>query len=173
MNARLEVSHEPALAGPDIAESTARVVALDGDVAWLEPVPQASCSGCVSAGLCGTKSGNAKRMLAKRFALPNDAALRVGEQVVVGLSQQSLLRASAVAYGLPLFTMLGAMVAVSRVTMSDGPTILAALGGLAAGFGIARLLAGYLSRRGELTPHYLRRFVASGEGEACHPTSSV
>jgi len=166
----LPLDHAPdsTATGPAVAEGNARVVALDGATAWLEPEPHSSCGGCVSAAMCGTKSGNAKRMAFKRFPLTGHPGLQVGDRVVVGMAQQSLLRASAVAYGLPMATMLAAMVVTDKITHADGPTILAALGGLAGGFLLARPLAGYLSRRGELTPHFLRRAYGPGQDEECH-----
>jgi len=149
-----------------MVEGVARVVAADGSVAWLEPEPGSSCGGCMSAALCGTKAGGS-RQAAKRFPLANDADLHVGERVVVGIEESSLLRASMVAYGLPLAAMLTAAVVASKIFMAgDGAAGLAGLAGLLLGLAAARLCADRLSIRGELTPHFLRRALA---GEDCHP----
>ena len=149
-------------------EGVARVVAVDGGTVWLEPEPTGSCGGCMSAAICGHNSGSSRRMAARRFALANDRGLTVGERVVIGVSERSLLRASLTAYGLPLLTMLGGGITAQTMGAGDGTAARATLGGLAAGLRLARLAAGMLSARGELSPHILRRATGPGPGEACH-----
>lgn len=149
-------------------EGVARVVAADGGTVWLEPEPTGSCSGCMSAAVCGHGNGSSRRMASRRFALANQYDLRVGERVVIGMSEASLLRASLVAYGLPLLGMIGAAITAQVMGAGDGRAALATLGGLAVGLVLARLSAGKLSARGDLTPRYLRRATGPGPGEACH-----
>ena len=63
-----------------LVEGVARVVALDGHVAWLEPEQTTSCGGCASSGLCGAKGigTTASRLEMRRFPLTNEPGLALG-----------------------------------------------------------------------------------------------
>ena len=146
-----------------LLESVARVVALDGGTAWLEPEPKASCSGCMSLAVCGAKGGGVRALQARRFPLTDAPPLRVGERVVVGLPEGSVLRASATAYGLPMLLMIASGIVAQTNGAGDLDGALAMAGGLAAGLLVARLIAARLSGRGDLTPRFVRRAAAGGD----------
>lgn len=147
----------PDAGSQSIVEGIARVVAMDGVYAWLEPEQTGSCGGCSSAIACGMKSGHGNFLAARRFPMKNDFGLRVGERIIVGVSEGSLLRASLTAYALPLLAMLGAGIVTQNMTGRDGPAALAALSGLGVGLLLARWLAKKLAAKGELSLHYRRR----------------
>lgn len=153
-------SRAPQDSAEPLVEGIARVVALDGKTAWLEPEPAASCSGCLSLASCGSK-GSARGLAARRFPLEGNHRLRVGERVVVGLPESAVLRASSVAYAVPLATMIGAGMVAQALGAGDAGGAAAILGGLGVGLVIAWGLARRLSGRGDLSPRYLRR-VANG-----------
>lgn len=154
--------------GANAMEAVARVVAFERGVAVLEPEPTGSCTGCMSAALCGTQDGKGKRMLAKRFSLAEPEGLRVGDRVVVGIAEGALLRAALVAYGIPLVAMLVTMVVADRVDGDELRTMIGAGVGLVLGIGLARLFAGRLSARGDLAPRFVRRAYGPGPGGGCH-----
>lgn len=148
-------------------EGTARVVGLDGGLAWLEPEQTTACGGCHSAAACGVEPGN-KRLVARRFSLPNDHGLTVGERVVVGVADRTFVRASMLAYGLPMLTCLGAgLVAQKAFGAGDGPSAIAAVAGLAIGLVLVWSRAAVLTARGALTPHFIRRAHGPGPGAEC------
>lgn len=149
---------------PDLIEGIAHVVAVEGTMAWLEPEQTSSCGGCASSSACGAKGIGtaANRLEARRFALENQAGLVVGERVVVGIRENTLLKASLTAYAIPLAAMLGAGVMAQWAAGSDGITMVAMIAGLALGLGISRLSAGYLSSRGDLSPRFIRRANMGG-----------
>jgi sigma-E factor negative regulatory protein RseC len=151
---------------PALVEGIARVVAVTGKTAWLEPEQTTSCGGCASAGLCGSKGIGtvASRLELRRFPLANDPGLRVGERVVVGVSERALLKASGTAYAIPLATMLGAGGLAQWAAGRDVVTMIGMAAGLAVGLAAARLGARWLGARGQLAPRYLRRADA---GESC------
>ena len=151
---------------PTMVEGIAHVVAVEGNMAWLVPDQGSSCGGCASAEACGSKGigTKASRLEARRFQLANDAGLRVGERVVVGIRENALLRASLVAYVIPLFTLLTAGALAQWAAGSDSITMIAMIAGLAVGFGLMRIGAGRLLMRGELAPRFLRR---AGAVEMC------
>lgn len=150
-----------------LVEGTARVVAVKGDVAWLEPEQTTSCGTCHSAAACGVKSGHG-RLTMRRFELANDAGLKVGERVVVGIHERTLLRATIIAYGLPLVFMLAAGITANATIGTDAAAAIAAVCGLGVGLLIAILRANRLSSRGELSPRYLGRAFGPGPGADCN-----
>lgn len=157
----------PVLPDPDNrdeVEGVARVIAVEGKVAWLEPEQTTACGHCAGKAVCGVTPGS-PRLVARRFALANDHDFHVGERVIIGIAEQSVRRAALTAYGIPLLLMLVAGVTVQKLGGGDLGAALATLGGLAVGLGIVRLRSHTLSQRGELTPHYLRR--AFGHDAEC------
>ncbi|HYN76284.1 MAG TPA: SoxR reducing system RseC family protein, partial [Lamprocystis sp. (in: g-proteobacteria)] len=147
------------LARPALVEGTARVVAVTGGLAWLEPEQTTSCGGCASAALCGAKGigTTANRLAFRRFSLPDAPSLAVGERVVVGVSERALVAASATAYGLPLLFMLGAGGVAQWLAGSDGVTMATMVVALGVGLVAAHLGARTLGAHGQLSPRYLRR----------------
>ncbi|ARJ65270.1 Fis family transcriptional regulator [Magnetospirillum sp. ME-1] len=155
----------------DMVEGFARVVAISGGKAWAEPEPVAGCGTCHSAGLCsiGKQMGDpSARQLAKRFALPGDLGLAVGERVVVGVREDTLTKGALTAYGLPLLTLLAGGIAGQEMGHSDSMAAMGAVGGMLVGLLGARIISGYLSARGVLTPRYLRRAFEAPVDGSCH-----
>ena len=152
---------------PTMTEGIAQVVAVEGNMAWLIPESGSSCGGCSSAAACGSKGIGtiASRLEARRFQLVNDAGLRIGERVVVGISEHAVLRASVTAYVIPLATLLSAGALAQSVAGSDAVTMAAMLAGLVFGLWLARLRAARMMARGDLAPRFLRRASMS---ETCN-----
>jgi sigma-E factor negative regulatory protein RseC len=156
-------------------EGIARVVRVDGGTAWFEPEQTTSCGHCASSAACGagsaaTGSGSgigsiARRIEFRRFALDNANDLHVGDRVVVGVDDRSLIKASLTAYAIPLVTALTAGGMTQGAYGDDLLTMAAMVTGLFGGLLIARIVARTLTRRGELSPRYLRRATP---GETCH-----
>ncbi len=147
-------------------EGIARVVCLEGSVAWLEPEQTGGCGSCAASSGCGAKGIGtvASRMEIRRFPLANVDGLRVGERIVVGVCDRALIHAALTAYALPLATALGAGGLAEWAMGSDLATMAATAAGLSAGILAARIGAGRLAARGDLAPHFLRR---ARPGETC------
>lgn len=153
----------------DLVEGVARVVAIDGGTAWLEPEQTTSCGGCGSAAACGTAEDKSARWLvARRFPIANEHRLVVGDRVVVGISESALLRGALTGYGLPLLGLLGCGITAQQMGAGDGVSALATLGGLVLGMLVARFRARFLLARGDLSPQFLRRAFGPGPGGGCH-----
>ena len=152
---------------PTLTEGIAQVVAVEGNMAWLVPESGTSCGGCSSAAACGSKGIGtiASRLEQRRFQLVNDAGLTVGERVVVGVSENAVLRASITAYALPLAPLLISGGLAQWAAGHDFITMGAMLAGLVFGLWLARVRAGQLMARGELAPRFLRR---ASIGETCN-----
>lgn len=148
-----------------LIEGVARVVAIEGNLAWLEPEQSSSCGGCASSSACGAKGLGtvANRLAARRFPIADHPGLAVGERVVVGVRGDALLKAAGTAYAIPLVTLLAAGGVAQWAAGSDGITFAASVAGLGLGMGIAYLGAGRLFARGAIAPRFLRRTAATSQ----------
>lgn len=158
-------------------EGVARVVRIADGTLWLEPEQTSGCGSCASSSVCGTGEPGlgtvASRNAARRFRLPLPAVypeLRVGERIVVGIRQRALIKAALTAYALPLFGAIAVGGLAQYLYGSDRVSMLAMLGGLGFGLLLARGLARRLTRRGELSLHFLRRATA---GDSCSPSEAL
>ena len=140
------------------ASAAARVVAIEGDKVWLEPLQTGSCGSCASAAVCGSKGIGtlASRLEARRFAVDEIHGLAVGDTVELALSGRKLIQAAALAYVLPLLAaLIGAGMLQARFG-SDAITLLGALAGMATGFAAMRLVARRLEACGSLHARIVR-----------------
>jgi sigma-E factor negative regulatory protein RseC len=147
-------------------EGIALVVAADRSVAWLEPEQTTSCGACHSVSVCGVKSGHS-RLVARRFKIANDHDLKVGDRVVVGVSDNVLLKGSLAAYAMPLVTLVAGGLYGQSVFGGDGGAAIGALTGLALGLVAARFYAVRLSGRGDLAPRFIRHAEGLGPDADC------
>lgn len=152
---------------PSLVEGMAHVVALDGSKVWLEPEQTGSCGSCAASGACGAKGMGtvANRLEARRFRIENPANLVVGERVVIGIRENTLIKASITAYAVPLVTLLIAGALAQWQFGSDLVTMAAMVAGLMLGLVFSRMGAGHLLMRGDLAPRFVRR---ARPGETCH-----
>ncbi|CAK0753400.1 sigma-E factor negative regulatory protein RseC [Gammaproteobacteria bacterium] len=156
-----------------IIEAFARVVSVDDDIAWLEPEPKTTCDSCTSL-VCS--AGNlTSRIVARRFILPNEENFMIGERVVVGVHESTLLKAALTVYAIPLVVMIGTGIAAQWSMGRDGITLVSSVAGLFLGFGIARLNADRLSAKGRMAPFFVRRADQSGtyQKKTCHSKNKL
>lgn len=139
-------------------ETPATVVDVKPGVAWVETVRQSACGHCESAGSCGTS------VLAKLFGAPrsrlriDDAqGLRVGEQVVIGIPDGTLVRASFVAYLIPLVFLIAAAGVATRLGAGEGGVALLGICGLGIGLWLSGRITGGPSARERYRPVLVRR----------------
>lgn len=132
-----------------MTETPARVVRVEGDVAWVVTESPTSCGACGGKG-CG--SSLYARMLHPRepeYPVDNLIAAQVGEWVVVGIPDGILLRAAVAAYVVPL-----ALVLLGSVVGMAWGELQAMVG---AGIGLALSLVWWKTRRVTARPALLRR----------------
>jgi sigma-E factor negative regulatory protein RseC len=139
-------------------ETPATVVGLGPDVAWVETVRQSACGHCESAGSCGTS------VLAQLFGaprsrlqIPDSQGLRVGEQVVIGIPDGTLVRASVVAYLLPLAALVAAAALATALGANEGVVASIGLLGLGGGLWVSGRLTGGQHARERYRPVLIRR----------------
>lgn len=88
-------------------EESVRVIEVQGDSLLLEAQTQSSCGSCQAKTHCGTATLSS--VLGKkfvRFSVPNTVNAKVGDELIVGLPEKSLLSASFLVYLLPLLAMM-------------------------------------------------------------------
>jgi sigma-E factor negative regulatory protein RseC len=139
-----------------VLEQSAKVVEVRDDTLWVESDARGGCSQC-SSGSCATsvvsKLFGSRR---SRFQLENTLGAKDGEQVVVGIPDELLVRASVWAYLLPLVVMVALAALGSAWGMSEGMQSLMALLGLAGGFLLVRRATRSVSSQQRFKPKLLR-----------------
>lgn len=129
-------------------EETAKVVRIEGEYAFVETEKRAACGSCESQGSCSTTvlAGLFKRRY-NHLRVLNTVLAKPGEQVVIGLQEQALLKLSMLAYLLPLIFMILAAIAAQyliglfNIQSGELPQVIGGLLGLIGGFFLLRLLA--------------------------------
>lgn len=120
-------------------EQTGVIVSVQGQRAEVECVRRSTCGGCTTAGACGTPL--LERFLGRKPLLLwvcNPTGALPGDEVVVGIPEEALLKASFVAYLVPLIVMIGGGVVGGLIAETIAPghvqglSVLGGTGGLAA-----------------------------------------
>ncbi|MDP1708057.1 MAG: SoxR reducing system RseC family protein [Gammaproteobacteria bacterium] len=145
-------------------EEQARVVALQPGFVWVETERKSTCGACSLSKGCG--SAVLARLLGSRrtrIKAMNTLPVTVGDEVVLGLAEDALIRGSLVLYALPLLALLlGAFAgeyisALLRLEQDETWIVLPALAGLAAGLAGVRVFARRIGDDVRYQPVVLRR----------------
>ncbi len=139
-------------------EETAVVTRCDGEFAEVEAQRKSSCSSCGAKGSCG--SGALSEVFGRKSSVMrvrNPIGAHPGDQVVVGLDDAMLTRASLAAYAVPVLALLAGAILGQGVggwlgsgSASEAWAIVGGIGGLAIGF----LWLSHYSRRLAADPRY-------------------
>lgn len=122
-----------------MVEEIATVAACESNGVWLTTTPVASCNACNVSDDCGT--GIVTKTLTPkqhRFFVATALPLLPGEQVKIGLDEQSLVSAALMVYLIPLLLLLLLTLAGSAAGVQEPWLILLAATGAAAGFMLTR-----------------------------------
>jgi sigma-E factor negative regulatory protein RseC len=147
-------------------EEKARVIAIENNQLLLEAETRTACNACAAKQGCGT-SVLSKWVGRKftRFQAPNTVNARVGDEVVVGLAEEAMLKGSVLVYLLPLLAMIGfALLADGLISADTASRDLLVLVSAVAGFAlmlyISRWFLSSNSNKSKLTPVVLRKNIA-------------
>lgn len=139
-------------------EESGTVVALDGHAVWVQTIRQSTCGSCSARKGCG--QGALARMTdgrANQVRVRNTCGASVGDQVVLGIEESQLLRASLLVYALPLLALLvGALLGGGFWPGQDLAAIVGGGIGLAAGFLWLKAVSGAGEQADRLRPVLLR-----------------
>lgn len=119
-----------------MVEEPGRVVGLQGAEAWVQTVRQGACQSCKVRSGCGqrllTELSGGK---ASQVRVRNVLQAQVGDQVLLGIGETALLRASLLVYLVPLLGLVaGAVLAHRLLGLGDAGAALVALSTMLAAF---------------------------------------
>jgi len=117
------------------------VVAVGADGIWVATQRKTTCGSCSAKAACGQGLLNSLSADKKPHTVKvrSDLQLREGDQVILAISQQSLVRSAFLVYMLPLFLMFAAALAVDALSASEPWIIFAAVLGFVTGAVCVRL----------------------------------
>ena len=139
-------------------EEAGSVVALDGGKAWVQTIRKSACSSCEAKSGCGQgvlasiSDGKANQVL-----VDNTLNLNVGDEVLLGIPEDLLVRASFMVYFLPLLTMICAAAATEKwLLVGDAWVALAGGLGLIVGFVVVNVYSRLHSSDQRFCPKMIR-----------------
>ncbi|MEW8053052.1 MAG: SoxR reducing system RseC family protein [Candidatus Thiodiazotropha sp.] len=129
-------------------EESATVISADDGYAVVETQQSPACGACANASGCSTSvlSGLFKRRH-NRLRVSNPIDAKPGQQVIIGLQENTLLKVSLLAYLLPLVSMFLVAILMQAVAthfmwqLGELPQVVGGLLGLITGFILLRQLA--------------------------------
>lgn len=117
-------------------KQTATVIATEGDTVWLDAERESTCSQCQAKKGCGT--GMLENHVGKRFSrisvLKHNKEVIVGQQVQLGIPEESILQGAFMMYILPLALMFLFAAAAQVLRLNEALEIVAGSCGLVLGF---------------------------------------
>lgn len=154
--------------GTDLQE-IGLVVAADEKNLWVRTRNKSSCDHCQTRDGCGVSL--MERLLGQKrdhFLLPNSIQAKAGDTVILSVDERSLIKASLLAYLLPLLLM--ALGAVALDFKGDLFALAGAAVGLLLGFTLARIISVSTMAR-HFTPQLMRS--AEADSAQLYPASEV
>ena len=147
-------------------EERARVIAVENDQLLLEAETSSACTACSARQGCGTSV--LSKWVGRRFTCfqaTNTVGARVGDEVVVGLAEEAMLKGSVLVYLLPLLGLIGAAVLADSLIAADAAwrdllVLAAAVTGFVSTLTLSRLILSSRGTRSKLTPVVLRKNIA-------------
>lgn len=147
-------------------EENGRVVATDPGFAWVETSRQSACDSCSAKSGCGHSALAKLGQNSVHMQAVCDMDVSVGDQVVVGVPEEIMLKSSFLAYMMPLLAMMTLALAADTIWSHDLVTAVAGMTGLAAGFAILRWHFHRNQHDERYQPVVLRRLYGAPEGES-------
>ncbi|AEY00680.1 hypothetical protein GU3_04615 [Oceanimonas sp. GK1] len=129
-------------------EEIATVTAVHSGGVEVRCFSKSACGQCRQRSTCGT--GLVSGALPERnhqFVIATELVLKPGEQVRIGIPEQSLITGALLVYLLPLLCLLTGGLVAGWAGLGEGASILGALAGGGLGFGLAARLAQRRGRR--------------------------
>lgn len=137
-------------------EETGTVVDVQQQRMWVETIARSSCSACGTASCSTSVISKLFSMRRNLLELRTGLDAKPGDQVVIGIPDRLLVRASIWAYIAPLIMMVGATLVAQLLGAGDALQALCAAAGLAVGFLLVRILVDRTDRQKQFEPRLLR-----------------
>lgn len=128
---------------------TGRIVSIEADGVWVETIQRSVCGSCKAEKGCGqslmSKWGGRTSYLWVLLDGRNPSDYHLGDEIQLGIPEDVIVKASLLAYVMPLITLILGTVIAHNIWAEDAYTAMGALLGLVLGGFILRWHA-YLSR---------------------------
>lgn len=144
-------------------EEQGRVVAVEAGAVWVETLRKSTCSSCsVSAG-CGQGVLDRLGVGGRRGHVRalSDLSLSVGDEVVIGVREDLLVRASLLVYLMPLLGLFAAALLAGAMSLSEPYVVLCAGGGMLLSWFGVRWRSARIAGDPALQPVVLRALIAN------------
>ena len=123
-------------------EEQALVVAVESNQILVEASRQSACGKCAVKSDCGQSAvaqWAAAKMINIPVSNPESLSISIGDTVVVGIDEQSFVRASVLLYLLPLLVMFAAGLVATAIAAIEGVVIGASLSALLLSFYLLKI----------------------------------
>tara|TARA_R110000850_G_scaffold87866_2_gene188728 strand:+ start:20506 stop:20979 length:474 start_codon:yes stop_codon:yes gene_type:complete len=149
-----------------VIEERGRVVGIEPGAAWVETIRRSTCGSCQARAGCGQALLERLGARSRRgfIRVIFDQPVAVGDEVIIGLPEDAVLKASALMYVLPLAMLFLFAFLTNLAGLAEPWIILAAVAGLACGFA----LTGWHTHRTRANPQYqaqILRHLPSGSAD--------
>lgn len=156
-------------------EQRGKVVEIEGEVVWVSYVRQTACQSCKSESVCGNSYLEkwASGKITHIPVLSNGLALELGEEVIVGIDERTVLTASMFVYALPILLLLAGCYAGHLISGHDLGVGLGGLLGIGGGF-LAVYVHGLMNQHNpQFRPVVLKSVFNPVELEGARPQNVI
>ncbi len=153
-------------------EQTVKIVAIEGDQAWIESLSLHGCARCEAGEGCG--GGIFAKLFSNkqfRMKIDNTLSLQQGDKVVIGIQDSAVTNASFISYILPLLGLIvGALLgSLFDPIGSESWTLVGAVLGISISFLMSKLSLNSDSFKARYTPTMIRKELSLQQFEPSSP----
>lgn len=143
---------------------TGKVVRFDGDAVWIQTIRHSVCGSCQARMGCGQNLLN--QLVGATAEIKVDLTgqvdkIKEGDIIEIGIEEGAIVAASLLAYGVPLFALVLAVVLADNMQLSVVGVLLACGLGLLAGISISRVFLASRFRSDFFEPTFIRKVSVS------------
>ncbi|SDR79281.1 positive regulator of sigma(E), RseC/MucC [Halopseudomonas litoralis] len=143
-------------------EEQGRVLSVEPGAVWVETIRRSACSSCQARAGCGQSllqrlGGGARQGFVRVL---DDRSCRVGDDIIVGIPENAVLRGSSLVYMVPLLALFACALLAQAAGVTEPLIILAGFFGLALGFVAIRWHSSRLDADPTFTPRVIGRAVS-------------
>lgn len=140
-------------------EEQVRVVKSYGNQVAVQSVRRTACGSCKAKQGCGQKAlieWSESNLAQLSVSNPSNIFVKAGDQVIIGLDEGSMIKASALVYVVPLLSLFVAGLGAQQASLSEPGVVGVALSGLLLGFLAAKKIGKTLAAQAGYQPVLLR-----------------
>ena len=104
---------------PSKIEHEGRIVEMDADSISVEIVSKSACAACHAKGVCGAAEEQVRTVVVPQTLATAASDLKVGDSVKLLLASKLGMKATIIAYGVPLLVLLSALMIFSALKLEQ------------------------------------------------------